>query len=184
MAAVLSKYWWLVALRGLAAVVFGVLALVWPGLTLNVLIYLLAAYLLVDGIFSIVAAFRERGGRDRWWVDLLEGLLGVLAGLAIIVLPGLTALVLLYILAAWAVLTGILEIVTAIQLRRELQGEFFMILSGIASIAFGVLIALFPGDGLLAVVWIIGIYAILFGILLIVLAFRLRGYREQAGAPA
>lgn len=182
MVAALSKYWWLVALRGLAAVLFGILALVWPGLTLEVLIYLLGAYLLVDGIFSILAAFNERGQRDRWWVDLLEGLLGILVGLAIFVLPGLTAVVLVYLLAAWAVLTGILEIITAIQLREEIKGELFMILSGIASILFGVLIALFPGGGLLAVVWIIGIYAIVFGVLLIVLAFRLRGHAGAAAA--
>lgn len=182
MAAILSRYWWLIALRGLAAVIFGILALVWPGLTLGVLIYLLAAFLLVDGVFTIVAAFGERGRRDRWWVDLLEGLLGVLVALAILVLPDLSALALLYMLAAWAVLTGILQIVTAIQLRREIRGEFFMILSGLASIAFGVLIALFPGDGLLAVVWIIGIYAILFGFLLIVLGLRLRSYRQRLEA--
>jgi uncharacterized membrane protein HdeD (DUF308 family) len=182
MAATFGRYWWLVALRGLAAVLFGILALVWPSLTLQVLVYLLGAYLVVDGIFGIFAAFSDRSAGSRWWVELLEGLLSLLAGLAIFVLPGLSALVLLYILAAWAVLTGILEIVTAIQLRRQIRGEIFMIFSGIASIVFGVLIALFPGGGLLAVVWIIGIYAIIFGVLLIILGFRLRGYTATEAA--
>lgn len=140
------------------------------------------AYLVVDGIFGIFAAFSDRSAGGRWWVELLEGLLSLLAGLAIFVLPGLSALVLLYILAAWAVLTGILEIVTAIQLRKQIRGEIFMILSGIASIVFGVLIALFPSGGLLAVVWIIGIYAIIFGVLLIILGFRLRGYAGTGAA--
>jgi uncharacterized membrane protein HdeD (DUF308 family) len=170
----------LVALRGLAAIVFGVLAFVWPAITLWALVLLFGAYMLVDGIFAIVAAVRAAGREARWWLLLIEGVLGVLAGLVAAFWPGLTALALLYFIAAWAIVSGILEIAGAIRLRREIEGEWALGLSGALSLLFGVLLVVIPAPaGLLSLVWLIGAYALAFGVLLLVLAFRLRGTSEM-----
>src|ERR671916_3338776 len=176
---VLSRNWWLLALRGLAAMVFGVLAFVWPGITLWALVLLFGAYMLVDGIFAIVAAVRAAGREARWWLLLVEGVLGVLAGLVAFLWPGITALALLYLVAAWAIVTGILQIVGAIRLRREIEGEWALILGGILSVLFGVLLVVLPGPGILALVWLIGAYAVAFGVILIVLAFRVRNEADS-----
>ena len=177
---VLSRNWWLVALRGLAAIVFGVLAFVWPAITLWALVLLFGAYMLVDGIFAIVAAVRAAGREARWWLLLIEGVLGVLAGLVAAFWPGLTALALLYFIAAWAIVSGILEIAGAIRLRREIEGEWALGLSGALSLLFGVLLVVIPAPAdLLSLVWLIGAYALAFGVLLLVLAFRLRGTSEM-----
>jgi len=176
---VLSRNWWALALRGLAAIVFGVLAFVWPSITLWALVLLFGAYMLVDGIFAIVAAVRAAGREARWWLLLVEGVLGVLAGLVAFLLPGITALALLYLVAAWAIFTGILQIVGAVRLRREIEGEWALILGGVLSVIFGVLLAVLPGPGILALVWLIGAYAVVSGMLLIVLAFRVRN-RDEA----
>ena len=177
---ILSRNWWLVALRGLAAIVFGVLAFVWPAITLWALVLLFGAYMLVDGIFAIVAAVRAAGREARWWLLLIEGVLGVLAGLVAAFWPGLTALALLYFIAAWAIVSGILEIAGAIRLRREIEGEWALGLSGALSLLFGVLLVVIPAPaGLLSLVWLIGAYALAFGVLLLVLAFRLRGASEM-----
>ena len=176
---VLSRNWWALALRGLAAIVFGVLAFVWPGITLWALVLLFGAYMLVDGIFAIVAAVRAAGREARWWLLLVEGVLGVLALLVAFLLPGITALALLYLVAAWAIFTGILQIVGAVRLRREIEGEWALILGGVLSVIFGVLLAVLPGPGILALVWLIGAYAVVSGVLLIVLAFRVRN-RDEA----
>ena len=130
----LARHWWVIALRGLAAVLFGVLAFVWPGMTLAVLVVLFGAYALVDGILAIVVAVR--GGTDHRLFMGLEGVVGVLAGLATFVFPGLTALVLLYIIAFWAVLTGVLEVVAAVRLRRAITNEWGLIIGGILSVLF------------------------------------------------
>ena len=172
---VLSRYWWLFLIRGVAAVIFGILALIWPELTVQVLIYLLGAYLVVDGIFTAAAALSEREQSERWWVGLLEGLASILAGLAIFFWPDLSLLILLYLVAAWALITGIMEIVAAVELRRAIEGEWLLVLGGIVSILFGIVAFFFPGAGLVTIVWLIGIYAVVFGVLLIVLSFRLRG---------
>ena len=176
---VLSRNWWALALRGLAAIIFGILAFVWPGITLWALILLFGAYMLVDGVFAIVAAARVAGEAARWWLLLVEGILGVLAGIVAFVWPGLTALALLYFVAAWAIVTGIFEIVGAIRLRREIEGEWALILGGALSVLFGVLlVAVGPGVGLLSLVWLIGVYAVAFGVLLLILAFRVRNERS------
>jgi len=180
---VLSRNWWALALRGLAAIVFGVLAFAWPGLTLWALVLLFGAYMLVDGIFAIVGAVRAAGRETRWWLLLVEGVLGVLAGLVAFLWPGITALALLYLVAAWAIATGILQIVGAIRLRREIEGEWALILGGVLSVIFGLVLAVLPGSGILALVWLIGAYAVVSGVLLIVLAFRVRNNRDEAEGP-
>lgn len=171
----LSRNWWALALRGVAAVLFGLAALFLPGITLTALILLFGAYALVDGAFAIVAAVRESGRRGRWWLLLVEGVFGVVVGVLTLVWPGLTALVLLYFIAAWAVVTGILEIVGAVRLRRDIEGEWALVLGGMVSVIFGLILAFLPGVGLLSLVWLIGIYAMVFGVSLLVLAFRVRG---------
>jgi uncharacterized membrane protein HdeD (DUF308 family) len=171
-----ARNWWVLALRGLVAILFGILAFIWPGLTLLALVALFGAYALVDGIFSIVAAFSDQVGKQRWWVLLLEGLLGVATGILTFLWPSITAFALVYLIAAWAIVGGVLEIVAAIRLRQEIEGEWFLALSGVASIIFGVLMAIWPGTGALALVWLIGSYAIVFGVLMLALAFRLRSW--------
>jgi len=171
----LSRNWWALALRGLAAILFGILAFAWPGITLFVLIIFFGAYMLVDGIFAIVAAVRAAGEEARWWLLLLEGILGVFVGLVTFFWPGLTALALLYLIAAWAIVTGIMEIVEAIRLRQEIVGEWALILGGALSLLFGVLLVVIPARaGLLSLTWLIGAYAVAFGVLLVILAFRVR----------
>ncbi len=174
--------WWAVVLRGVAAVVFGLAALFVPAITLVVLIALFGAYALVDGVLALIAVVRAAQHNREWWVLALEGVVGVIIGLITFFSPGITALVLLYWIAAWAVVTGVLEIAQAIRLRREIDNEWLLVLAGVASIVFGVLVAVMPSAGALAVVWIIGAYALLFGILLIALGLRLRGVQEHAPA--
>ena len=163
-------------MRGVAAVLFGLAALFWPGITLFVLVVFFGAYAMVDGVFALVAGIRGSGGRR--WLLLAEGVLSVLAGLIAFFWPGITALALLYVIAFWAIFTGILKIVMAVSLRREIDNEWLMALSGALSVLFGLILAVLPGVGLLSLVWLIGIYALVFGIALIVLAFRVRGHRQ------
>lgn len=181
----LARNWWAVALRGAAAIIFGILTLILPGVTLAVLVLLFGGYALVDGVFNVIAAVRARGGDRPWWVLVLEGIVSIGAGIVTFVLPGLTAVVLLYVIAAWAIITGVLEIVAAIRLRKRITGEWWLGLSGALSIVFGVLLMIAPAAGALALVLWIGGYAVVFGALLIALAFRLRGWRgeERAAMP-
>jgi uncharacterized membrane protein HdeD (DUF308 family) len=172
----LARNWWILLLRGLAALLFGVLAILSPLITATVLVIFFGAYALVDGIFAVYASLTHRAGHDRWWVLLLEGLTGIVIGLLAYVYPDVATLFLLYFIAAWAILTGIMEIVAAIRLRREIEGEWLLVFSGILSVLFGILVVIFPVFGTVAVVWLIGIYAILFGLLLITLGLRVRGW--------
>lgn len=174
----LARNWWALALRGLVAVVFGLLAIVWPGLTLHVLVLFFGAYVLIDGVFALIAAFSGNVERMHWWSLLLEGIAGIVAGVLTFVWPGITAVVLLYLIAAWALVTGVFEILAAIRLREEIEGEVMLGLGGLASIIFGIVLFVFPISGALAIVWLIGIYAIIFGVTLIVLALRLRSHGE------
>jgi uncharacterized membrane protein HdeD (DUF308 family) len=175
---VLGKNWWAILIRGVAAIVFGILAFIWPGETLIILIALFGAYAFVDGIFSIVAAARAAEHHTHWVALLLEGILGIIIGVITFFHPALAAVALLYLIAAWAIVTGVLEIFAATRLRRELAGDLLLVLAGVASIVFGVLLAIFPGAGLITVVWLLGIYAIVFGVLLLALAFRLREWHQ------
>lgn len=174
MANTLRQHWWTLALRGVVAILFGLAAYFWPGAALTTLVALFAVYAGIDGILSLVAAVRRVGDDKHWWLLLLEGLAGIGAAVLTFFYPGITALLLLYFVAAWAVITGVLEIIAAIRLREEIKGEFWLGLSGLLSILFGAALFLMPGPGALAVVWLIATYAVLFGIFLIVLGFRLR----------
>ena len=169
----LAKNWWLLLLRGIAAIVFGVLAFAWPGLTLLTLILFYGAFALVDGVLAIVAAVTGGAPAPRWWLAIV-GLFGVAAGLLTFLMPGLSALVLLFFIAGWAIATGMLQIVGAIQLRKEIDNEWLLIFGGVVSVLFGIGMMLAPGAGALALVWVIGIYAVITGVVLVALALRLK----------
>lgn len=179
----LSRHWWMLGLRGLAAVIFGVLAFVWPGMTLVSLVFLFGAFALVNGVLALVHAFSAPKGYPRFGGLIFEGLVSIAAGILAFIWPGLTALALLVLIAAWAIATGVTEIALAIKLRKVLTGEWRLVLAGILSLIFGVLILIQPTAGALAVVWWIGAFALLFGILLIALAFRVRRWGSFT-APA
>lgn len=173
----LSRNWWTLALRGLAAVIFGILAFVWPGVTVTILVLFFGAYVLWDGIFALVAAFRTEGSRR--WPLVLEGLVGIIVGLIAFIWTDVATLSLLLVIGAWAIITGIFEIIAAIRLREEIEGEWLMMISGVLSVLIGIALFIWPAAGVLAVTWMIAAYAILFGILLIALGFRLRTRDEQ-----
>ena len=174
-----TGHWWALAIRGVIAILFGLAALLRPGIALTALILLVGAYFLVDGVFAIVGVFGgTRSGTPRWLL-LLEGVVGILAGIIAFVNPGITAIALLYLVAAWAIITGLAEIATAIRLRQEIQSEWALILGGILSVLFGVLLAILPGVGILSLIWLIGAYAIVFGVLLLISAFQVRGRDDR-----
>jgi uncharacterized membrane protein HdeD (DUF308 family) len=179
MVIVLSRNWWTLALRGLFAVLFGIMAFAWPGITLGALVLLYGAYAFADGVLAIAAALVGRTVGVPWWSLLIEGLAGIGVGIITLIWPGITALVLLYLIAFWAVVTGVFEIVAAIRLRKEIRGEWLLALSGVLSVLFGVALIVSPGAGALAVVWLIGAYAIVFGALMIALALRLRSWLSR-----
>jgi uncharacterized membrane protein HdeD (DUF308 family) len=180
----LARNWWVLLVRGILGVLLGIFAFIWPQLLLASLVLLFGAYAFVDGIFTLIGGFTMAGRQERWWVMVLEGVVGVVAGLVIFFYPGLAGLTLLYFIAFWALITGIFEIVAAIRLRKEIEGEWMLGLSGAASIIFGVLMLLQPAAGALAVAWIIGGYALVFGVVLIFLAFRVRGLAGQTAASS
>jgi uncharacterized membrane protein HdeD (DUF308 family) len=169
-----SGNWWALAVRGGAAVLIGLAALVWPGLTLAVLIILYGAYAVVDGGFAIVAGLRGTGGTRRWLL-LAEGVLGLLAGLVALFWPGLAGVVALYVFSFWAIFGGLLRILGAILLRREIENEWTMALGGALWVFLGIVLAVLPGAGLLALAWVIGVLTLAMGVTLIIQAFRLRG---------
>lgn len=169
---VLGRNWWLVLLRGLLAVIFAICVFAWPGIALFSLILAFGLWAGIDGIFALFAAFGPNV--QHRWVFLLEGIVGIAAAIVAFRYPGLTGLTLLFLIAWWAIVTGVLEIVAAFQLRKKISNEWWLALAGAASILFGVLLLINPGPGALAVLWIIAIYALVFGIAMIVLSFRLR----------
>ncbi len=169
--------WWLLALRGLVAVLFGVLAFMWPGATLITLVWLFGAFALVNGILSLVLAAKTPKGYPKVGSLIFGGLLGILAGLLAFVMPGITALGLLILIAAWAIVTGIMELVAAVKLRKIINNEWLLVLAGIASVVFGVLLLFQPAAGALVLIWWIGAWALLSGILLMILAFRMRNWK-------
>ena len=171
-----SGNWWAMVLRGIAAVLFGLAALFWPGMTLLVLLVVFAVYALVDGLLAIVAGIRSPAGRR--WLLLAEGALGLLAGLVVLFWPGTTALVLVYVISAWAIFTGLLKVVMAISFRRQIENGWLMGLGGALSVLFGVILGFLPGAGLVTLVWLVGIYALILGGALIVLGFLDRGHPQ------
>lgn len=173
-----SNSWRSLALRGAVSLVFGIMAAFWPGITLMWLLIMFAAYALVGGVSSAIAAVQNRKSNSDWWLMLLLGLVGIGAGVAAFMLPNLTAVVLVLIIGATALGSGIVEVVMAIRLRKAIRGEGFLILNGIISIAFGVFVFFFPGAGALALVWLISMYAIVSGLLLLALAWRARSWKS------
>jgi uncharacterized membrane protein HdeD (DUF308 family) len=169
-----------------AAVAFGVLAFVWPGITLLTLVFLFGAYALVNGILSLVAAFKAPKGTANKGSSIFLGLLSIAAGLFTFLIPGITALGLVILIAAWAIANGVTEIVAAIKLRKVITNEWLLVLAGVASIVFGILLLLQPGVGALALIWWIGAWAIFMGVLLMILAFKIRhlhGFVAAAEMP-
>lgn len=178
----MAEYWWLTLLRGIAAVAFGILSLVWPGISALSLVLLWGAYAFADGIFSLGAGLMGAGGAtagQRWWLAL-TGILGILAGLIAFFSPALAGQVLLIFIAIWSIAIGVMAIVGALQLRREIEGEWLLILSGVLAVLFGLLMFTRPAAGALAVIWMIATFAIIFGIDLIWLSFKLKGYRDRS----
>jgi uncharacterized membrane protein HdeD (DUF308 family) len=172
---VLTQKWWAVALRGIVAIVFGIVALVFPGVTLVSLALVFGAYAFVDGVFAIVSAFGHRGREAVWYV--LDGVLGIAVGVATFFFPSITAQALVFLVGLWAILTGIFEVVAGFEL--PVSRDWLLALAGVLSIVFGVLVFANPGSGAVAVVWLIGIYALVFGVTMLVFGIRLRGLRSK-----
>jgi uncharacterized membrane protein HdeD (DUF308 family) len=176
----LSRWWWTFVLRGVVAIGFGILAFFSPAWGLAILVVLFGAWALIDGIGSLIGGIRTRGQDRSWWLEVLEGLAGVAAGVIALALPEFAAQVLVLLIAAWAVVTGAIEIVLAIRLRRVIRGEAWMGLAGVASILFGVLLVVFPAAGALSLVWLIAAFAIVFGAFEIAIGWRLRSHEASA----
>ncbi len=170
----MGRHWWTMALRGLLGIILGIVAFVWPGITVAALVLLFGVYAIIDGVVALVASFRLMEGHGRWWPALLEGLCGIAAGIVAFAWPGLTAVALIYLIAAWAIVTGVFQIVAAVQLRRYIAGEWMLALGGVVSILLGALLFAFPVAGLVVWAWMVGAYALLFGILMLALGFKLR----------
>jgi len=166
----MAQHWWVVLIRGVLAILFGIMAFAWPGVTLAVLVLFWGAYALFDGVFEVIA-----GIRGKWGSLVVLGLLGIAAGVITFLWPGITAITLLWVFAFWAIVAGVLQISAAIRLRKEVQGEWLWILSGLCTVLLGVLLILYPGAGALSVIWLIASLAVVWGILLVFLAFKLKG---------
>jgi len=170
----LKRHWWVSVIRGIAAIVFGVVAFAYPGLTLATLVIFFGAWVLVDGVFRVIGAIGGRASDPEWGFHLIIGIVGIIIGFLTFHAPLITALALIIYIGAWALMIGATEIALAIKLRREIKGEWFLILMGLASILFAVLLLWNPAPGALALLWLIASYAIVFGILGVIFGFRLR----------
>jgi uncharacterized membrane protein HdeD (DUF308 family) len=179
----LARWWWTFIVRGAVAIGFGVLAFI-PGFGIGLLVGLFAAWALIDGVNNLLTGIRTRGQDRSWWLEILEGLVGVAAGVIALLFPAYAAEILILLIAAWAIVTGVLEIVLAIRLRTVIVGEVWMALAGVASILFGIVIFLFPAAGALSIVWLIGSFAIAFGAFMVMLGWRLRGVDRMARRDA
>jgi uncharacterized membrane protein HdeD (DUF308 family) len=181
LASVLADNWWKLLLRGVIAIAFGVLTFMQPGISLSALVLVFGAYALVDGVLAIWTAIAGRGQIEHWVVLLLGGLGGVGIGVLTFMVPGITAIVLEFYIAFWAILVGMLGIVTGVRLRKEISGEWALILSGILAVVFGAYIISQPINGALSILSILATFAILYGILLSMVAFKVK---SLAGAMA
>jgi uncharacterized membrane protein HdeD (DUF308 family) len=179
---ILSRYWWTTLLRGLVWILFGIVLLAEPGISLVTLTLMFGIFAFIDGVAAVVSAIGGRKQYENWWVLLLTGLAGIAVGVLTFINPGATALGLLYYIAIWAIATGLFGLMTAIYLRKEIQGEFWLGLAGLASIAFGVLLIMRPGAGALTVLWLIGAYSIALGLILVILAFETRAFANRVTA--
>jgi uncharacterized membrane protein HdeD (DUF308 family) len=175
----LTRNWWLVALRGTLAVIFGAVAFVWPGITFEVLVLLFGAYAFFDGVLTFMYGLLAAGSHEQWWPLVLAGILGIAVGALTFAQPQTMALALVYVIGAWAIITGLLEIVAAIRLRDYISNEWLVGISGAASILFGALVIAQPGPGSVALVYLFGFYAILAGATQIAFGFRLRSLGES-----
>lgn len=175
----LSKYWWLYMARGILAILFGVAAFFWPGITLQALVIFFGFFVVLQGIILLFAAFGSKGSSSHWWVGLLEGSISVLFGVVAFVWPGITAMAVLLLIAAWAFVSGIIEIMAAVQLRKVISGEWVLGLAGILSIIIALVLVFQPGAGAVAAAWLIGLYAVMFGMLLIYLGLKIRHHPER-----
>lgn len=180
----LAKNWWSLVIRGLVAILLGILTLAWPGITVGALVILFAAYAFIDGIVNIAGAWRASQAHERWGVLVIEGLVGIAAGLLTFAWPAITTIVLVYLIAAWAIVTGIFEIMAAIRLRKHISGEWLLALAGVASIVFGVLLMAAPIVGALVIAIWIGVYELMFGGMLVGLGLRLRSWARGRGETA
>lgn len=176
LATILSRTWWVILLRGLTAIVFGILSWLLPEISLTTLVLLFGAYALADGALGIWVAITGRKENEDWWVLLLWAFIGVGIGVVTFLAPDVTTLAILFYIAAWALATGVLQIAVGIHLRKAITGEWRLILAGLASVVFSVLLMAQPGAGALALLWLIATYAIIFGILLVILAFEVRAF--------
>lgn len=179
-AIVLARVWWAFLLRGVLAILFGVLAFLSPVIAALALVGLFAAWAVVDGVTGILAGWQRRARDRRWWLSVLEGLAGIVAGVVAVLVPNIAATALVLIVGVWSIVTGVLEIYAALRLREQIQGEGWLIAAGIASVLFGVGLVIFPGMGILTLTWIIGGFGIVFGVLLVMLGLRLRSIHEIA----
>lgn len=182
MNSVLIRNWWAVALRGALAILFGILAILMPGVTLAAMVLIFGAYSVVDGVFALVAGLRAARHHERWWHLALEGIVDLVVGVIALAIPLATALALLYLVSAWAIVTGLFRIAAAIRLRKEIEGEWLLVLNGALSVLFGIVIMAYPGAGLVTLVWLLGMYAMLFGIILVTLGFRLRSHGARGAS--
>ena len=180
----LSRWWWTFILRGLLAIAFGILAFVAPMWGLAILVALFGAWALIDGVTSVWTGIRTRNVDRNWWLEILEGLVSIVAGLIAFVLPGFAAEVLVILIGVWAIATGVFQVWAAIRLREQIRGEFWLGLAGVASILFGAILLVFPAGGALALVWLIGSGAIAIGAFLTILGWRLRGVHEMGKLDA
>ena len=178
----IRRSWWVLLVRGIVSIVFGVLAIIFPSVLLTTLVLLLGAWFIVDGVFSVVGAIRHRHADRGWLLLLFEGIVGVLAGLAAFLLPALSSLVLIYFFGAWSIITGLIEIVSAWRVRAEIEGEWALILSGALSVVIGIVAFVWPGVAALSLITVMAAFAIFFGILLVIAAFRVRFWGTELQA--
>jgi uncharacterized membrane protein HdeD (DUF308 family) len=177
---VLARNWWALALRGVLAIVFGALAFAMPVVVLGAVVIFFGAYCLVDGVFSVVAGLRAAQRHERWWPLALEGLVSIVAGILVFLIPAAGVFALVMLVSAWSIVTGVFRIAAAVRLRKQIEGEWLLILNGVLSVAFGIVLMMRPAVGVITLAWLLGIYAVLFGVLLVALAFRVRGHGARA----
>lgn len=181
LAGLLARHWWVLLLRGLAAIAFGLLAWFHPALTIAVLVLMFGAYALVDGVLGVWTALAGRRHNEHWVWLLVWGLASIAIGIITFTSPGVTTLVLLMFIAVWAIVTGLAQLLTAIRLRKEIRGEWLLGIAGLGSVIFGLLLIVIPGAGALAMAWLIAVYSVLLGVVLVLLSLRVR--RLGAGQP-